>query len=165
MQRRGNPSCFKSPIVNSTDESTTGRVTFVNNVKHIPRGQDRCKGSHSILKLPCSIQPVKTIKNIYLPIQGNYSEVVSRLCLLLLTERKVTMLATAKKKRGRPLMLFKHATRGRPKESILRVFFFQLKYSRARHVLKECQGRDITITEYFDSLVSKDIDLKSQQEK
>jgi hypothetical protein len=38
MQRRGNPSCFKSPIVNSTNESTTGRVTFVNNVKHIPRG-------------------------------------------------------------------------------------------------------------------------------
>ena len=70
------------------------------------------------------------------------------------------MLATAKKKgkRGRPFTLFKHDTRGRPKESILRAFLFYLKYSKARHVLKVCQEREITITHYFDDLVSKDIE-------
>ena len=64
------------------------------------------------------------------------------------------------KKQGRPFLPFKHTGRGRPKESILRAFIFYLKYSKARHVLKECKERDITITQYFDDLVSKDIDLK-----
>ena len=73
------------------------------------------------------------------------------------------MLAEKKKKRGRPFNLFKHDTRGRPKESIQRAFLFYLKYSKARHVLKECQERGITITHYFDDLVSKDIDLKSKR--
>jgi len=76
--------------------------------------------------------------------------------------RTVRMLA-ATKKQGRPFLPFKHSKRGRPKESILRAFIFYLKYSKARHVLKECKERDITITQYFDDLVSKDIDLKSQQ--
>tara|TARA_R110000765_G_scaffold249423_1_gene351190 strand:+ start:116 stop:349 length:234 start_codon:yes stop_codon:yes gene_type:complete len=71
--------------------------------------------------------------------------------------------ATKKKKRGRPFSLFKHSTRGRPKESIQRAFLFYLKYSKARHVLNECQERDLTITQYFDNLVSKDLDLKSQR--
>ena len=73
------------------------------------------------------------------------------------------MLAVKKKKRGRPFSLFKHSTRGRPKESILRAFLFYLKYSKARHVLKVCQERGITITQYFDDLVSKDLDLKSNR--
>ena len=70
------------------------------------------------------------------------------------------MLAATKKKgkRGRPFTLFKHENRGRPKESILRAFLFYLKYSKARHVLKVCQEREITITHYFDDLVSKDIE-------
>ena len=77
------------------------------------------------------------------------------------------MLATTKKKanRGRPFSLFKHSTRGRPKESIQRAFLFYLKYSKARHVLKVCQERGITITHYFDDLVSKDIDLKSKRKE
>ena len=77
------------------------------------------------------------------------------------------MLAEAKKKgkRGRPFTLLKHSTRGRPKESILRAFLFYLKYSKARHVLKVCQERDITITEYFDDLVSKDLNLKSNRKE
>ena len=66
--------------------------------------------------------------------------------------------ATKKKKRGRPFNLFKHSTRGRPKESIQRAFLFYLKYSKARHVLKVCQEHNITITQYFDDLVSKDIE-------
>jgi hypothetical protein len=68
------------------------------------------------------------------------------------------MLAEKKKKLGRPFSLFKHTTRGRPKESIQRAFLFYLKYSKARHVLKVCQERDITITQYFDDLVSTDLD-------
>ena len=77
------------------------------------------------------------------------------------------MLAEAKKKgkRGRPFTLFKHSTRGRPKESILRAFLFYLKYSKARHVLRVCQERDLTITEYFDDLVSKDLNLKSKRKE
>ena len=67
------------------------------------------------------------------------------------------MLAKAKKQ-GRPIIPFKHVGRGRPKESILRAFLFHLKYSKARHVLKECSERSITITQYFDDLVSKDIE-------
>ena len=66
--------------------------------------------------------------------------------------------ATKKKKRGRPFNLFKHSTRGRPKESIQRAFLFYLKYSKARHVLKVCQEHNITITQYFDDLVSNDIE-------
>ena len=77
------------------------------------------------------------------------------------------MLAEAKKKgkRGRPFTLFKHENRGRPKESILRAFLFYLKYSKARHVLQVCQEREITITEYFDDLVSKDLNLKSKRKE
>ena len=75
------------------------------------------------------------------------------------------MLAVKKKKRGRPFSLFKHSSRGRPKESIQRAFLFYLKYSKARHVLKVCQERGITITHYFDDLVSKDIDLKSKRKE
>ena len=71
--------------------------------------------------------------------------------------KRKKMLATAKKK-GRPILPFKHVGRGRPKESILRAFLFYLKYSKARHVLKECEERSITITQYFDDLVSKDIE-------
>ena len=67
------------------------------------------------------------------------------------------MLAKAKSK-GRPFNTFKHVGRGRPKESILRAFLFYLKYSKARHVLKECSERSITITQYFVDLVSKDIE-------
>ena len=67
------------------------------------------------------------------------------------------MLAKAKSK-GRPFKTFKDVGRGRPKESILRAFLFYLKYSKARHVLKECSERSITITQYFDDLVSKDIE-------
>ena len=75
------------------------------------------------------------------------------------------MLAATKKKgkRGRPFSLFKHSSRGRPKESIQRAFLFYLKYSKARHVLKVCQEREITITHYFDDLVSKDIELNSKR--
>ena len=76
-----------------------------------------------------------------------------------LIERTVKMQQAAKKQ-GRPFLPYKHTGRGRPKESILRAFIFYLKYSKARHVLKECKERDITITQYFDDLVSKDIDLK-----
>ena len=68
------------------------------------------------------------------------------------------MLAVKKKKRGRPFSPFKHSSRGRPKESIQRAFLFYLKYSKARHVLKVCQEHDITITQYFDDLVSNDIE-------
>ena len=75
------------------------------------------------------------------------------------------MLAVKKKKRGRPFSLFKHSSRGRPKESIQRAFLFYLKYSKARHVLKVCQERGITIPHYFDDLVSKDIDLKSKRKE
>jgi hypothetical protein len=71
------------------------------------------------------------------------------------------MLAVKKKKRGRPFSLFKHSTRGRPKESIQRAFLFYLKYSKARHVLKVCQKHDITITQYFNDLVSTDLDSNS----
>ncbi len=71
--------------------------------------------------------------------------------------KKKKMLAKAKSK-GRPFKTFKHVGRGRPKESILRAFLFYLKYSKARHVLKECSERSITITQYFDDLVSKDIE-------
>jgi len=71
------------------------------------------------------------------------------------------MLVATKKKRGRPFSLFKHTTRGRPKESIQRAFLFYLKYSKARHVLKVCQERDITITQYFNDLVSTDLDSNS----
>ena len=67
------------------------------------------------------------------------------------------MLAKPKSK-GRHIKTFKHVGRGRPKESILRAFLFYLKYSKARHVLKECSERSITITQYFDDLVSKDIE-------
>ena len=73
------------------------------------------------------------------------------------------MLAVKKKKRGRPFSPFKHSSRGRPKESIQRAFLFYLKYSKARHVLKVCQEREITITHYFDDLVSKDIELNSKR--
>tara|TARA_Y100001951_G_C11212719_1_gene223924 strand:- start:322 stop:582 length:261 start_codon:yes stop_codon:yes gene_type:complete len=75
-----------------------------------------------------------------------------------LIERKQMMLAEKKKNRGRPFSPFKHERRGRPKESILRAFLFYLKYSKASHVLKVCKERGITITQYFDDLVSKDID-------
>ncbi len=68
------------------------------------------------------------------------------------------MLAEKKKNPGRPFSLFKHSGRGRPKESIQRAFLFYLKYSKARHVLKVCQERDITITQYFNDLVSTDLD-------
>jgi len=71
------------------------------------------------------------------------------------------MLAEKKKNPGRPFSLFKHSTRGRPKESIQRAFLFYLKYSKARHVLKVCQERGITITQYFDDLVSTDLDSNS----
>ena len=67
------------------------------------------------------------------------------------------MLATAKK-RGRPILPFKHVGRGRPSESILRAFLFHLKYSKAKHVLTECEARSLTITQYCDDLVSKDIE-------
>ena len=67
------------------------------------------------------------------------------------------MLAEKKKKLGSPFSPFKHEKRGRPKESILRAFLFYLKYSKASHVLKICKERGITITQYFDTLVSKDI--------
>ena len=67
------------------------------------------------------------------------------------------MLATAKK-RGRPILPFKHVGRGRPSESILRAFLFHLKYSKAKHVLTECEARSLTITKYFDDLFSKDIE-------
>ena len=70
------------------------------------------------------------------------------------------MLAEKKKKLGRPFSPFKHEKRGRPKESILRAFLFYLKYSKASHVLKICKERGITITQYFDDLVSKDIIVK-----
>ena len=73
------------------------------------------------------------------------------------------MLAVKKKKRGRPFSPFKHSSRGRPKESIQRAFLFYLKYSKARHVLKVCQERGITITQYFDDLVSKDLESKSNR--
>jgi len=73
------------------------------------------------------------------------------------------MLAEKKKKRGRPFNLFKHDTRGRPKESIQRAFLFYLKYSKARHVLNECEEHDLTITQYFDDLVTQDINLKSKR--
>ena len=75
------------------------------------------------------------------------------------------MLAVKKKKRGRPFSLFKHSSRGRPKESIQRAFLFYLKYSKARHVLKVCQERDLTITQYFDDLVSKDLGSKSNRKE
>jgi len=75
------------------------------------------------------------------------------------------MLAVKKKKRGRPFSLFKHSSRGRPKESIQRAFLFYLKYSKARHVLKVCQGRDLTITQYFDDLVTKDLGSKSNRKE
>tara|TARA_R100000656_G_scaffold98169_2_gene71226 strand:+ start:432 stop:692 length:261 start_codon:yes stop_codon:yes gene_type:complete len=75
-----------------------------------------------------------------------------------LIERKQMMLAEKKKNRGRPFSPFKHERRGRPKESILRAFLFYLKYSKASHVLKVCKERGITITQYFDVLVSKDIE-------
>ena len=71
------------------------------------------------------------------------------------------MLVATKKKRGRPFSLFKHTTMGRPKESIQRAFLFYLKYSKARHVLKVCQERDITITQYFNDLVTTDLDSNS----
>jgi hypothetical protein len=73
------------------------------------------------------------------------------------------MLAEKKRKRGRPFTLFKHESRGRPREDIQRAFLFYLKYSKARHVLKECQERDLTITHYFDDLVTQDINLKSKR--
>ena len=72
------------------------------------------------------------------------------------------MLAKAKKQ-GRPIIPFKHVGRGRPKESILRAFLFHLKYSKARHVLKECEERSITITQYFNDLVTKDIEKKQRK--
>ena len=75
------------------------------------------------------------------------------------------MLAVKKKKRGRPFSPFKHSTRGRPKESIQRAFLFYLKYSKARHVLKVCQERDLTITQYFDDLVTKDLGSKSNRKE
>ena len=71
------------------------------------------------------------------------------------------MLAVKKKKRGRPFSPFKHSSRGRPKESIQRAFLFYLKYSKARHVLKVCQEREITITQYFDDLVTTDLESNS----
>ena len=74
-------------------------------------------------------------------------------------KRMKKMIATARK-RGRPILPFKHVGRGRPSESILRAFLFHLKYSKARHVLKECEGRSITITQYFNDLVEKDIEKK-----
>ena len=72
------------------------------------------------------------------------------------------MLAKAKKQ-GRPIIPFKHVGRGRPKESILRAFLFHLKYSKARQVLKECEERSITITQYFNDLVTKDIEKKQRK--
>ena len=75
----------------------------------------------------------------------------------LILERIKKMLATAKK-RGRPILPFKHVGRGRPSESISRAFLFHLKYSKAKHVLTECEHRGITITQYFNDLVSKDIE-------
>ena len=72
------------------------------------------------------------------------------------------MLAKAKKQ-GRPIIPFKHVGRGRPKESILRAFLFHLKYSKARHVLKECEERSIKITQYFNDLVTKDIEKKQRK--
>ena len=72
------------------------------------------------------------------------------------------MLAKAKKQ-GRPIIPFKHVGRGRPKESILSAFLFHLKYSKARHVLKECEERSITITQYFNDLVTKDIEKKQRK--
>ena len=75
------------------------------------------------------------------------------------------MLAVKKKKRGRPFSPFKHSSRGRPKESIQRAFLFYLKYSKARHVLKVCQERDLTITQYFDDLVTKDLGSKSNRKE
>ena len=77
--------------------------------------------------------------------------------IILILKRMKKMLSTAKKK-GRPILPFKHVGRGRPSESISRAFLFHLKYSKARHVLKECEERSITITQYFDDLVSKDIE-------
>ena len=67
------------------------------------------------------------------------------------------MIATARK-RGRPILPFKHVGRGRPSESILRAFLFHLKYSKAKHVLTECEARSLTITQYFNDLVEKDIE-------
>ena len=67
------------------------------------------------------------------------------------------MLAKARSK-GRPFKTFKHVGRGRPSESILRAFLFYLKYSKAKHVLTECEARSLTITQYFDDLVEKDIE-------
>tara|TARA_Y100000593_G_scaffold6528_1_gene12389 strand:- start:587 stop:862 length:276 start_codon:yes stop_codon:yes gene_type:complete len=75
----------------------------------------------------------------------------------LILERIKKMLAKARSK-GRPFKMFKHVGRGRPKESILRAFLFHLKYSKAKHVLTECEARSLTITQYFDDLVSKDIE-------
>ena len=72
------------------------------------------------------------------------------------------MLATAKK-RGRPILPFKHVGRGRPSESILRAFLFHLKYSKAKHVLTECEQRELTITQYFNDLVTKDIEKKQRK--
>ena len=72
------------------------------------------------------------------------------------------MLAKAKKQ-GRPIIPFKHVGRGRPKESILRAFLFHLKYSKARHVLKECEERSITISQYFNDLVTKDIEKNQRK--
>ena len=75
----------------------------------------------------------------------------------LILKRMKKMLATARSK-GRPFKTFKHVGRGRPSESILRAFLFHLKYSKAKHVLTECEHRGITITQYFNDLVSKDIE-------
>jgi len=72
------------------------------------------------------------------------------------------MLAKAKSK-GRPILPFKHVGRGRPSESILRAFLFHLKYSKAKHVLTECEGRSITITQYFNDLVTEDIERKQRK--
>lgn len=69
------------------------------------------------------------------------------------------MIATARRK-GRPILPFKHVGRGRPSESILRAFFFYLRYSRAKHVLKECKERELTITQYFDDLIDREINAK-----
>ena len=77
--------------------------------------------------------------------------------IILILKRMKKMLSTAKKK-GRPILPFKHVGRGRPSESILRAFLFHLKYSKAKHVLTECEHRGITITQYFNDLVSKDIE-------
>ena len=76
--------------------------------------------------------------------------------------KRKKMLAKAKSK-GRPFIPFKHVGRGRPKESILRAFLFHLKYSKAKHVLNECEERSITITQYFNALVTKDIERKQRK--